>query len=180
MEGGAHVGAGVDAVEEGHDVRQDVVPREHQGPQVLAGGEQEKDRQRAGVGHRHEGHQPPEGGGVPLGGVAMYADQVQEPEHIGDHKQLVERDHIVQRGIHDVIPLRAADPLQQVKQQAVNGPVRRHPQGLPRRPSGEQPLGPRLRQRPGRGILFHWARLLFRDPPPQSLLYYSTRPVRPQ
>ena len=48
MERGADVGAGIYAVEKGRDLGQQVLPLKGQGPQVLAGGEQEEDIRLAG------------------------------------------------------------------------------------------------------------------------------------
>ena len=80
MEGGADIGAGVAGVEPGHHRRQKIIPGEHLGPQILAGGEEDEHQQSPAVGQGREAHHPPEGPGVGEKGVDIGKDHEGEPE----------------------------------------------------------------------------------------------------
>ena len=89
----------------------------------LAGGPEEKDHQRRGVGQDDEPHQFFKGRLIPPERVEMDAHQIDEPEKVGDEKPLAEGDMVVQPTVHHVEASGADDPLGAVEHQPVQGPV---------------------------------------------------------
>ena len=133
MHGWAHSRRRIGGVEEADQLREDTVPGEIFGPQILPAGKQEKADESDRLGHEDVALEPAEQGPVLQQEQDQRSRDQQIPADIGDHEPFAEGHQIIQWAMDGIthfcrdqilgqqIQSKIADPSQKQEQMAVLG-----------------------------------------------------------
>lgn len=128
VNGRADVGIGIKGIQSLDDMGQDVVPGENGRSQILAGRINQVNDHRDPVGKDNETHHLFEGLHIIEKQEDDRTDQIDEPEVIRDHKNLVKRDQCIHGAADRVINTGHGQALDRREKDAENGPEKQHPQ----------------------------------------------------
>ena len=122
------VGVGIECVISCHKTRQKILSLEFSWAQILAGGEDEIDDYRRRVGYHDEIHHFLERRYIVYQRVDVHSDQIDEPEKIGDQKQLAKWDRVIEGAIDRIIAIGTVDLFHKEEEKSVDRPIEEQPQ----------------------------------------------------
>ena len=102
MEAGTDPGRRVEGIDKGRHMREEIVPLKACGPQVLVAGVEDIHHHSHGLGDHDEDLEIPEVLHIVQEKIHQSDCSQQEPEAVGDKKELVEGDPIVYSAVHQV------------------------------------------------------------------------------
>ena len=100
VDGRTDVGGSVKCIQTGHQTGQNIVSLKDQRTKFLTGREHQIDTDGDGVGNDDELHKATESINIIKQGIYMHANEEKEPEPVGQQKQLIERDQVIQSSVH--------------------------------------------------------------------------------
>ena len=123
MQRRADVRVRVEHVEPRDEAREGIVAWEDIWPEHLTGGKEEIDNERYRVGDHHEAHHAAKARHVEKERVGHRADEVDEPEHVGNEEPFIKRNQIVERAVHFDVVRHGVEALDIRKAEAEKRPV---------------------------------------------------------
>ena len=122
MDGRTDIGVGIKLIEFCHELREIIITGKLHGTQLLTGRVNQIGKQGCGISNHCEFHQSPKRVYVIKQCVKIHSHQINKPEHIWNHKQLAERDQIINGMVHDMAVFNRTKQFKRPEQNSEDGP----------------------------------------------------------